>query len=71
MNFFILSCSNNSDVINESIENCSPLTFMKFRYKFLIIKAKYKIVVSLHWTPFLEPLSVLYILNKFNRCCIT
>ena len=35
MNFFILSCSNNSDVINEPIENCSPLTFMKFGYKFL------------------------------------
>ena len=47
MNFFILSCSNNSDVINESIENCSPLTFMKFGYKFLNNKAKYKILVSL------------------------
>ena len=47
MNFFILYYSNNSDIINESIENCSPLTFMKFGYKFLTIKAKYDVIVSL------------------------
>jgi len=47
MNFFILYCSNNSDIINESIENRSPLTFMKFGYKFLIIiKAKYSTDIS-------------------------
>jgi hypothetical protein len=27
--------------------------------KVLIIKAKYRILLSLHWTPLLEPLSVL------------
>jgi hypothetical protein len=48
MNFFILYCSNNSDIINESIENRSPLIFMKFGYKFLIIiKAKYSTDISI------------------------
>ena len=43
MNFFILYCSNNSDIINESSEYCSLLTFMKFGYKFLNNKTKYKL----------------------------
>jgi hypothetical protein len=33
--------------------------FYIFSNKFLTIKAKYKIAVTLHWTPLLEPLSVL------------
>ena len=54
----------------------------KFFYNmFLIIKAKYYVVVSLYWTPLLEPLSVLLpplqITNEFtylnspkNNCLI-
>ena len=30
-----------------------------FKNKFQIIKAKYAIVIFLHWTPLSEPLSVL------------
>lgn len=47
---FFLYCSNNSDIISESIENCSPLTFMKCGYlhEFIIIKAKYLIAMYLY-----------------------
>lgn len=32
MIFFILYCSNKIDIINDSVEDCSPLAFIEFEY---------------------------------------
>ena len=32
MIFFILYCSNIKDIINDSVEDCSPLAFIDFEY---------------------------------------
>jgi hypothetical protein len=50
-------------------QDLNQFIFFIFNNKFLIIKAKYEMVVYLHWTPLLEPLSVLLppqISNEFH-----